>query len=679
MKIISGGLLEGKKDHRELHQLIHSHELISFDIYDTALFRNVMYPTDIFDIVSLKLQRNNIKLKDFKKLRIKAEEKARSMSDFEDIDLEDIYHVISQRIGNDLSCEIKKIELSTEQEFTVCNAAIKKMYDMAKGANKKIIFISDMYLPKDFLCSLLLDNGFDVWDDVFVSGSIGISKASTKLFDYVRGKMKVNTTWLHIGDNFISDYKNAISSDINAFHYQRNEIREETGNKYSIEQSIMKAIQMNYCERTEPLSYWKKFGANIVSSLFFGFTHWLAQELKGKENAYFLSRDGYLPQKLYEKFQMIIDDLPQARYIHASRRVYQIPNILNMSQRDALGLLTAYNEDLGQVISLAEIFDNIGLDREQYIELIRDNGFTNFTDIIKSDEDRSKAKQVLSIIYPDIIDNLQKENLILQEYLRQNNIYEYDELNIVDVGWRGSTHKAIKDITNIATNGYYFGTTYNVYNDIVDRVYGYAFNVGKPYKNAQKIMDNVMMYELIFSAPQGSLIGFQKSADHIFPILQEVEKNDFHYQCLSDIQSAILEITDQYLLYYEFLKNMDRKNCLLDYFKFIDAKKNEDLNEFSKLSGAVGIGDSRELQKYVTTVTFQEYNKYRKEIERNISKNLWKNSLIIKGSISEQKRKTKILKLKSMRLKSQGFRKKIIKAIKNPQKAVWFIKKMLIK
>ncbi|AWX59332.1 hypothetical protein AB432_027825 [Brevibacillus brevis] len=48
-------------------------------------------------------------------------------------------------------------------------------------------------------------------EDIFISGSIGSSKASTNLYYHVRKEMNINSSWLHIGDNMTSDYENALN------------------------------------------------------------------------------------------------------------------------------------------------------------------------------------------------------------------------------------------------------------------------------------------------------------------------------------------------------------------------------------------------------------------------------------------------------------------------------------
>ena len=57
---------------RKLKKLIDSHDVVSFDIFDTLIKRNCMYPTDVFQIVEnrFNLDNNKDKIENFKTIRI---------------------------------------------------------------------------------------------------------------------------------------------------------------------------------------------------------------------------------------------------------------------------------------------------------------------------------------------------------------------------------------------------------------------------------------------------------------------------------------------------------------------------------------------------------------------------------------------------------------------------------
>ncbi len=669
LRMSSADHLSKQNEYQRLCELIDEHDYISFDLYDTALLRNVLYPSDIFELVGLKLQHRN-----FKKMRIKAEEKARKRSEREDVHLDEIYDVLSGMIGRETSLRARQIELETEEEFTAANRFIKHVYDYAVSKNKRIMFISDMYLPEDFLARLLLRNGYNRFEKLWVSNRTGLSKATGNIYPFIKQESGISSRWLHIGDNRIADVDNAVKHQISAYHYEPVRNRAKVRGPFTLRQSIMKAIQINYTETTDGIGYWERFGIVTVSSLFYGFMTWLIQQLEGKKRVYFLSRDGHLPYQLYSLIAADRENLPEPKYLYASRRACQIPNALNMDQQEALKLLTAYNPALGQKLTLGEIFDNLRLDRRKYAHLLSEYGFADYEDEIRNEQDRQRAQQLLKSIYPDIIVQLQVEKELLLEYLRENGFDEQDEIHVVDVGWRASTHKALKDITGKRVYGYYFGTAENVYPDIAADTRGYAFHLGKPYKYRKKIMRNVMMYEFIFSAPHGSLVGFSNENEKVIPILKNTEHNELVAEAIQGIQSGVLKIFPQYIAYHEYLKDLNPVECLKDYWNFIDRKRYEDLLEFSKLTASVGIGASRQTQRYVTVVSKDMYNRHKKEVLKQIPRNLWPNALIVEGMPFQEMKSFRLsLSLWLTAWQSFGFVEKLKKAVRHPGKAFRYI------
>ena len=82
---------------RKLKKLIDSHDVVSFDIFDTLIKRNCFNPTDIFDIVEMKYNENyEKKISKFREKRILAEKLARDKyKQYEDVTLKEIYECLS--------------------------------------------------------------------------------------------------------------------------------------------------------------------------------------------------------------------------------------------------------------------------------------------------------------------------------------------------------------------------------------------------------------------------------------------------------------------------------------------------------------------------------------------------------------------------------------------------------
>ena len=94
---------------------IRNAKIVSFDVFDTLLLRNVCRPIDVFEIVeNLYSNRYGENIK-FKKLRIDAEKKVRERSKKEDICFDEIYNYIYSKIG-EKSKIFEKLELEVEKK-----------------------------------------------------------------------------------------------------------------------------------------------------------------------------------------------------------------------------------------------------------------------------------------------------------------------------------------------------------------------------------------------------------------------------------------------------------------------------------------------------------------------------------------------------------------------------------
>ena len=104
----------------EIKQQIDSHEIISFDIFDTLLLRPYVKPTDLF----LHLEKLE-ELKGFAQARIEAERKARKThSHLEDITIDEIYNEITDKYKY-----LKQKEMDLEMQVLQPNPEMKEVYD----------------------------------------------------------------------------------------------------------------------------------------------------------------------------------------------------------------------------------------------------------------------------------------------------------------------------------------------------------------------------------------------------------------------------------------------------------------------------------------------------------------------------------------------------------------------
>lgn len=186
-----------------INSRIKKYDIISFDIFDTLIHRKTKLPMDIFSKVERKLREQGFD-EDFKERRIIAEQKARKTSGkYIEIGIDDIYRFYEYHEVE--SSKLMKMELEEELNNIYPDKRTIEILKKAVRNGKRIILISDMYLSKDFIKVLLEKCDCVLYDQLYLSSEIGLTKARGKLYEYVQKREKGRI--LHIGDNYYSDYK----------------------------------------------------------------------------------------------------------------------------------------------------------------------------------------------------------------------------------------------------------------------------------------------------------------------------------------------------------------------------------------------------------------------------------------------------------------------------------------
>lgn len=189
-------------------------KLTSFDVFDTLLTRLVVKPVHVFVVMADKIDDqagfNPLFVKFFRSLRVWSEFIVSHKSQTGKVSLQLIYENMGTitKISQSQINYLIDLELSTEQGLLHPVPGAVELVEQARQVHRRVVFMSDMYLPEAFLRKLLsqyelLKEG----DALFVSGELGISKGSGKLFDHVlQAEGIAPEELLHIGDHFLSDY-----------------------------------------------------------------------------------------------------------------------------------------------------------------------------------------------------------------------------------------------------------------------------------------------------------------------------------------------------------------------------------------------------------------------------------------------------------------------------------------
>lgn len=541
------GKVVGVTSKQKLRHTISQAEVISFDIFDTLIKRNVAAPEHVHQLVEREfLRQTGIEIPEYPRYRTKAESEARKHSDKEEISLDDIFsflHGISEEWKNAL----KQIERRTEIEICTPSPKMKAVYEKAVQGGKKIIVTSDMYLDEETIKKILHKCGYDIYEKLYLSSSYGLCKSRGSIYeviqkDYADYKGKI----LHIGDNIKGDYIIPKRKGISALlidgqerslkYWKRRGGREE--NKFLYERIYCFLNNHNDPDYSDATS----IGYEILGPILLGYCRWLNERIQADkiDKIFFLSREGKIIQEAF------ISLYPQCEieqaYLYVSRQALVVPLLADAVNFDEMADKL---QRLANVPQVKMISDICGFDQVVFHEKLLKIGLDDSLRIDRVPHE--KKKELYYIIQELGRDDFKKQKEYIAAYLRECNVI--GNAAIVDIGWSGTMQQALQQhIYDKETKlyGYYLGVR-NIKND--DYYVG-LLRSGYLFDAERNINFNLMtrftseIIEMLFLNATGSVLRYTTSERGIEPILSEVEYGKAENEFMTDVQSAALKFLD---------------------------------------------------------------------------------------------------------------------------------------
>ena len=147
-------------------------KVVSFDVFDTALLRNIWQPSDLFDLMSPLYHQLTGQNTSFSGLRVLSEKRARDIyctrgSFRSEVTLDQIYQELGNftHLSSTILDKLKTREIELEYQLNHRRESIYSLYQLALYLNKTVIFTSDMYLPANVIAGLLQSNGYSIYQN----------------------------------------------------------------------------------------------------------------------------------------------------------------------------------------------------------------------------------------------------------------------------------------------------------------------------------------------------------------------------------------------------------------------------------------------------------------------------------------------------------------------------------
>ncbi len=294
------------------------YDLISFDIFDTLIFRPFSEPADLFFFLGGQLERPDIR-----RIRMEQESLARrdalAQCGHCEVTLSHIWKRMERETGIPADSGME-LEMALEMDFCYANPFMLQVFEALRRMGKKMIVVSDMYLPRDFLEALLEKNGYGGIEKLYVSCEYGKSKADGALFELIKGEYP-GTTVIHVGDNEHSDKKMAKKNGFESLFYPNVNRMAVLLRPYDMSPVIggaYRGIVNNHLYQGN-MSYSREYEYGFVYGGLFvlGYCQFIHEYCVNEkiDRLLFLSRDGDILKQVYD--QLYPED--ETSYVYWSR------------------------------------------------------------------------------------------------------------------------------------------------------------------------------------------------------------------------------------------------------------------------------------------------------------------------------------------------------------------------
>lgn len=618
-----------------LHECIAAHDVISFDVFDTLIFRAVARPTDAFDVVKLRLLAGDAALRNpqavdaFPELRVEAERRARDEKEraghsHREVTLDEIYRTLAGLCGADadLVALLRETELSVERDLVYANPAGRELFDAARALGKAIVLCSDMYLPAAEIAALLSRCGYEGYDALYVSCEHASSKHLGTMFSYVAGLHGVETSSiLHIGDNEHGDGTMARNAGCTAIHLPhtpaapRAEIpwNEQPFHRDCIAGIVEGIRRKRDVERDDGAvpDPWEELGFRVFGPLFTGFLLWLAAAVRERpaDKVLFLARDAYFLRQHFAAFVGVLPDEIDTAYCYVSRGSLLVPSLADFPLARLNHLFSGRTR-----LTVAQHLRRIGLPAERFIRVARSAGFVDLDEPVQNGDARMRA--LLGKLYQELMQLSAERRPIAQRYIASV-IGDAKSVTLVDVGWVGNIQASLIRLlgaqhADVSFTGRYVG----LFKSASDNAFpGHPMHGWLTRHGDAAEIDflfwwggGVEILEFAMTAPHGTTLGYRETAEgDVVPIIESGDVEGEIGRLAQRLQKGAADFVDMFVSTFGSIppEALDTRAWAAEYFRLVTDPRPEEVALLGDITHSDVAGDSLIRQPLVPDATIR--------------------------------------------------------------------------
>lgn len=542
--------------------------LVSFDLFDTLLLRPFARPEALLWMLEERIERE-FGLAGFAAKRHQAESMVRALAaPGTDVRIEEIYRGLAEahQLPADLAERLLRLEVETEQRLLTVNPVVAATVRELRGAGRRLILVSDMYLGEVHLRPVLRRLGLDVFDRLSVSADTGRRKDRGDVWDDLLEQEGIaQDRLLHVGDNEHSDVQVLVDrgfphplhvmrpaallgvmpggADLIATFRQRPSWRNElmlglVANRVS--QHLGTASGSSDPPFADP----RVFGYGVIGPIVFVFMTWLLRSLRRDRSTSvrFLSREGWLLNRLYQWMRAhpavveTMPSLPEGRYFYCSRSVFLLAAIEQESDLE-MALGAHYDGSLRQLLTA-----RLGLTDLTAVTAIL--GEEILGQVFRLPDDHFQLMAYLRRCLPELVREAARQRELIREYWSDSGAIADALPGIVDVGYSGTIQLGLMRVIGHAVKGYYVVTNASA-GRVLERggdcaaCFGHLLPLER--MDAEPLHRYALVLESVLTSPEGQLAGFCRVAGRLQPQFKPSGASQRHFATIEKIHDGVLD------------------------------------------------------------------------------------------------------------------------------------------
>lgn len=552
-------------------QAIENADVVSFDIFDTLIRRKLDSPKDVFNLMKGAADAASAGLiSDFRAARGLAEKNALGKAQeagLEEVTFDQIYDELQNLTGitDTVKKAIQNIEIETELLCLDVRVVGRDLFEFAVSQNKKIILVSDMYLPRDVIIRLLNRAGLSGFSTLYLSNELMKTKRVGDLFKHYLEEMQLEPSQIvHVGDNPLGDVATPRGLGIKTIHIPRSMVNFREASPFaqrlavearkhsSLTKSVVDALIadrfFDVRDKLSEAAFFRndpfQFGYSALGPMMLGLSFWLYREAKadGVEKLYFLSRDGLVMKRVFDALFPFDQYGIETDYLYCSRRVVRVP--LMQNRFDLLQPVSKpiFKRTLGSWLEANYGIDPAIIDRVVFTG----RGFEGPEEFIDSGVDRAALSDLVGDLQDQLLEVCKREREVLEQYLAHKRVGE-GRHGVVDIGYAGTMQEAISNILRKELKGYYlavFGSSSNVKNQL--DLKGFLSQYGADDNPSLGICTHRFVYESLICSSEDSVLRMAKTESGFSPVGRASEHDEERKSFVEYAHSGAVALAREY-------------------------------------------------------------------------------------------------------------------------------------